>query len=145
MKKLWVGAVTGSPAQGRKAGVLILMPKHLTANVEQVTQDIEGRKLMMTLSIGSNRLSLPNIYAPNVQTKNTYRSIKEWLAKVTTPIHLIGGDFNNDLDLAEHKRMETATRSQNGQTLDLVNHDNYEHIHDRGNPTDGRLAFAPPT
>lgn len=102
MNKLWVGEVRGSPAQGKKAGVLILFHKQLGATVERKIHDTEGRLIMLTIAIVQQKLTLTNIYTTNNQRKKTYQDIMGWLGGATMTVHLMGGDFNNVMDVEEY-------------------------------------------
>lgn len=56
LQKMWVGSVYGSPAVGRKAGVAILLHKHLRHTVRDVRVDSVGRKITLHLTLGEKLL-----------------------------------------------------------------------------------------
>lgn len=104
MKKLWVGKVIGTPAVGRKAGAIILLHKNLDYKLIKQRGDEEGRKPTIDILLGTRNLAISNIYAPNVQNPQLYQELTHWLAAVSTPFHLIGGDFNNVMDTREDRK-----------------------------------------
>lgn len=50
---LWVGEVYGSPAVGRKAGVVILLHRNLRHAVRDVWTDSTGRKMTLHMTLGA--------------------------------------------------------------------------------------------
>lgn len=76
---------------------------------------------MLTIAIRQQKLTLTNVYAPNVQTKRTYHDIMGWLAGATTTIHLIGGNFNNVMDVEEDRRMIAGVSLQQNSTRHRTN------------------------
>lgn len=90
MKKLWVGKVIGTPAVGRKASAIILLHKNLDY---KLIKQRGMRKLTIDILLGTRNLAISNIYAPNVQNPQLYQEVTHWLAAVSTPFHLIGGEL----------------------------------------------------
>lgn len=57
-------------------------------------QDGKGRKVTMDINMEGHWLTITNIYAPNIQTKEVYKDIVNWVTKASNQYHLIEGDFN---------------------------------------------------
>lgn len=97
MQKQWVGEVLGSPAQGRKAGVLTLIRKGLQYRVMSQDRDSEGRRISILLDRGKGfePLRLTNIYVPNSPTTAYFSGLSTWLADQQQRNHLMGRDFNS--------------------------------------------------
>lgn len=88
LKKLWVGEVLGSPALGRKAGVIILLHKKLPYTVRSVDKDQEGRKLTIHLTIASKDLAISNIYAVNSPGTAFFQDLSSWVLRSShTPLN----------------------------------------------------------
>lgn len=91
LKKLWVGEVIGSPALGRKAGVIILLHKKLPYAIRSVDRDQEGRKLTIHLTIASKDLAISNIYAVNFPGTAFFQDLSSWVLRSSDSLHLMGG------------------------------------------------------
>lgn len=68
LKKWWVGRVEGSPAVGRKAGVVTLIRKSLPYTIIHVDRDREGRRVTITIQpenpTPNTTIKITNLYAP---------------------------------------------------------------------------------
>lgn len=111
MKRLWVGQVVGSPAKGKKAGVLILIHKNIQGEIGRVTKDETGRVLTVQVTIGTTRWALTNIYAPNEQNKATYQELSKGLLDQDQDKQIVKGDFN-EVMLREEERRSTMRKTK---------------------------------
>lgn len=64
LKREWVDQVYASSYR-RKRGVAILVNKNVYFNHKETYTDREGRYVMVTGEIGSTKITLLNLYAPN--------------------------------------------------------------------------------
>lgn len=80
-----------TPAVGRKAGNMILFHKNLDFTINKQRAHGEGRKRTIDITIGMQSLTISNIYAPNVQTAQSFQDIAQWLATVSKPFELVRG------------------------------------------------------
>lgn len=105
MKKLWVGEVVGSPAVGRRAGVLILLRKGLQIKVISTERDNVGRRISILLEDGGVSMRVTNIYAPTFPSTAYFQELSSWLGQQTQRHHYIAGDFNcTVLDLEDRTK-----------------------------------------
>lgn len=110
LKKWWVGRVEGSPAVGRKVGVVTLLRKTLPYTVTTVDRDEEGRRLSITLqpedATVTGSIKITNLYAPNSPNKEYFQELGDWYYKTHATRHVLGGDLNTTLcDLEDRSLM----------------------------------------
>lgn len=74
MRKLWIGEVIGSPSQGRKAGVLILLNKRLHYTLKDTKTDRDGRLISTRFDTNLFDMTITNIYASNPQPNNIFKA-----------------------------------------------------------------------
>lgn len=92
MRKWWIGEVAGSPAAGRKGGVLILLRKNLPYHITEKDLDEEGRRISFVLQhytedhIGN--LHITNIYAPNTPNRDYFNHLTEWFLNNLSDTHI---------------------------------------------------------
>lgn len=108
------GGVARVPGQGKKGGVLTLIRKNPPYNIGKTDADTEGRGLTVTLNpmetISSRSITITNLYAPNIQHKQFYQSLTDWLLSYPISNHMIGGDFNLTIsELEDRKRIKSYT------------------------------------
>lgn len=75
----------------------------------------------MTLVIGPQKITLTNVYAPNVQTKQTFQDITGWISNHTAPVHMVCGDFNNVMDTDIDRWKITGGKTQSMKQQDKTN------------------------
>lgn len=95
LKKGWVGEVLGSPGSGKKAGVIILLNKHLPFKVSKLETDDLGRRISIDLTRTNDPLNftlkITNLYAPNNPDTNYFEDLLKWYFQQNTAAHIIGG------------------------------------------------------
>lgn len=122
MLKLWVGQTHGSASTNGKAGVVILIHKHLSCKVVSSDHDVERRLLTLHLWLSSIDLILTNIYAPNSPTNSFFQAVATRLAPYLEYRLLLGGDFNTIMDRQEDKHRGNPTSQSTSQpTTSLLN------------------------
>lgn len=66
LRRDWVEQIYSASHGGeRKRGVAILFPRNAFVNCEKTLEDKEGRYIMVIGTIGENRFTFLNLYAPN--------------------------------------------------------------------------------
>jgi exonuclease III len=63
-KNDWNGDVIFSNGTNDSKGVVILLPKDTVYSEEDIHRDIEGRFIVMTITVNQTKLCLANVYAP---------------------------------------------------------------------------------
>lgn len=95
LKRDWVEHIySASHEGGRKRGVAILIRKNVFFNTEKVVKDKEGRYIMVKGTIGENRFTFLNLYAPNEDCPLFFKKIASKLADEGEGIIVVGGDYN---------------------------------------------------
>lgn len=103
MHTFWVGEVIGSPSHGRKAGVLILLNRHLNYSLKDTKIDSDGRIILTRFVTNSLDMRITNIYTPNFPTKQYFQGLLAWLADIPHQTYIIGGDFNTVMNIEEDR------------------------------------------
>lgn len=95
LKREWVDQVFSSSFESsRKRGVAIVLHKSVYFSHIQTTTDKKGRYVMVKGTTGGTKITLLNLYAPNEDSGDFFKTIGALLAKKAEGIILIGGDFN---------------------------------------------------
>ena len=71
---------SASYKEERKRGVAILFGRNVFFNNEKVLEDRDGRYIMVIGTIGNNRFTFMNLYAPNEDCPNFFKTIAAKLA-----------------------------------------------------------------
>lgn len=110
MRKQWVGEVVGSPAIGKKAGVLVLIRKGINMTIADTESDREGRRVSVVMEKGTLALRITNIYAPNSPTLAYFQELTALMAQKPQAHHYVGGDFNcHMIDSEDRSGSKTST------------------------------------
>ncbi|XP_040289974.1 exodeoxyribonuclease-like [Bufo bufo] len=112
MRKLWVGSVHGSSANGRSSGVITLIHKSLPHKVLSLAPDEEGRLLQMTIDTPCGLLEVFDVYGPNDDNRDFFMKLETRLATQTTGIHMVGGDFNSVVDQDIDRSRDLTSQKQ---------------------------------
>jgi len=88
---------------GNSRGVSILINKSLAVDIDHVAIDKYGRYLFLNLTLGSDYMTLLNIYAHNDRQlrNNFFSSLLPLLKEKAYSSILIGGDFNEVLNSSD--------------------------------------------
>lgn len=122
MKKFWVGEVVGSPAQGKKGGVLTLLKKTLDIQIDQIDSDDAGRRISIVIKKGKLLCRITNIYAPNSPTTAYFNELSSWMATNYHPNHYIGGDINSCVNTREDRSRTLPLESERNISLNTETH-----------------------
>lgn len=95
LRREWVDQqYSSSFGNGRKRGVAILFNKSVYFCHEKTFADKEGRYVMVIGNIGGTKITLLNLYAPNEDSPDFFKSIASLIADKSEGAILVGGDFN---------------------------------------------------
>ena len=75
-------------------GVAILFRNSFPFKINRVTRDSEGRFIMINIMIRDEIINLVNIYGPNDDNPEFFRSLQDRLECFKEGSYIIGGDFN---------------------------------------------------
>lgn len=95
LRRDWVEQIFSTSHEGgRRRGVAILFRGDVLFNSEQVLKDKESRYIMVIGTIGENRFTFLNLYAPNEDCPNFFKKMAFKLADEGEGIIVVGGDYN---------------------------------------------------
>ncbi len=97
LKKQWLGQVFFSSFTSQSRGVAILIDKNIPFQMESVDKDKSGRYVILRGTIAMQRMTLVNIYRPEMEGADFIHNIFFKFACPITEL-IIGGDFNVVLD-----------------------------------------------
>jgi len=100
----WGGDVFFSHGANNARGTAIfLKPEAKNIEVHKTITDKEGRYIILDLSINDIRLTLGNVYGPNIDDPNVYREFLRKIDDFPQDNRIIGGDYNLVLNLEKDK------------------------------------------
>ncbi|XP_040285891.1 exodeoxyribonuclease-like [Bufo bufo] len=120
MKKLWVGEVIGSPSDGKKASVLILLHKRLHYKILTTDTDDSGRLATLTIETPAGKLSIYNVYAPNVQAGPFIGKLERLILQDSNNLVLIGGDLNMVHSVSEDRKRTRIGRADRQEESSIL-------------------------
>lgn len=94
LKQRWVGQIFFSPGTKASRGVCILISKMILFTALEVFSDKDGRWVIVSGELQSNKVTLVNLYAPNMAQSNLVSLLNMRLAQFQNTPLLVGGDFN---------------------------------------------------
>ena len=115
----WGGDAYFSHGSSRARGTVILLnPSLKNVEVHEVKTCDNGRYVAMDLTIAETRLTLVNIYGPNVDDPHFFQSVMEVIENMPNDNRIVGGDFNLVLQLDKDKKGgRFSTHKQAQETL----------------------------
>lgn len=90
----WVNQVFHSSFQSKARGVAILIHKSVPFTCSNIIADPNGRYVIVSGRLSSRNVLLANIYAPNWDSSDFFRSVFSTLPDVASHMVILGGDFN---------------------------------------------------
>ena len=90
----WGYKIVFSHGTTASRGVCILFKNNFNLTVHQLFTDDEGRYIIADVSINDVRLSLGNIYGPNLDSPDFFEEVYIAINNIPNDIQIIGGDFN---------------------------------------------------
>lgn len=94
LRQRWVGQVFSSPGKMASRGVSILLSKSTPFKASSVHSDSDGRYIIVSGVLCSDKITLVNIYAPNSQQATFLASLSPVISRVMEGPLVIGGDVN---------------------------------------------------
>ena len=79
-------------------GVAILFNSYCDYKIHHIEKGNDGNKLILDITIHDKRLTLVNLYGPNRDKPNFYRTVKDSIVRIQNETVIIGADFNLILD-----------------------------------------------
>lgn len=95
----WQGMLYFSHGTSNSRGTCILIHRSVPHTVHRVIPDPNGRFLILDIDIYNIRLTLCNVYGPNVDDPTFYIELIREIEALPNDYRIIGGDFNLVLDL----------------------------------------------
>ena len=97
IRQIWPDCyINGSKSNSR--GVIILFSNNFEYEILDSFQDNDGNILQLLINLGTFKLNLINIYAPNKDDPNFFEKISELAQNEIADHVMICGDFNLILD-----------------------------------------------
>ena len=101
----WNGDIFFSHGDSKSKGTAILInSKRINPTIYYKHLDSNGRIVILDLEIGSNRLTLANVYAPNTDDVEFFRSLISLIEATPNDDRIICGDLNLVLNLDLDKK-----------------------------------------
>ena len=116
----WGGRIYFSHGTSESRGVCILVKNNLTVDVHNVISHDLGRSLILDVTIESCRLTLCNLYAPNIDDANFFLDITTNMDEVGNNYQILGGDYNLVLDLNQDKKGGRLQTNENSRRFLLT-------------------------
>ena len=93
LQKRWPGQVLYAPYNNRARGVLILIHKSISFQVDNVICDQSGRYIIVQGNLSTLKLNLVCIYGPNDDNPIFFQNLFLTLSTLQG-MYIMGGDFN---------------------------------------------------
>ena len=88
------GKIIFSHGSNKSRGVAILIHPNIDVEIVEPTLDADGRYIVVQMGIRGNQITLCNLYAPNTDTLEFFRTLFGELDKRDNVKQVLGGDFN---------------------------------------------------
>ena len=117
-EKTWVedwgdGALYFSHGSSNSRGVCILTKNVSQFNIEKIYQDDGGRVIILDAQLENQKVTLINVYGPNVDDARFFYNILHELANFECESIIWGGDFNCVFDVNKDKKGGRQTTHSN--------------------------------
>lgn len=106
-QKEWGGKMWLCHGSSQSKGVAVLLNKSSSLEIIQVTQALEGRFIMVEVSIEESNFIIANLYAPNEDNAEFFVKAFEIIDRKENPNMMMVGDFNTALDPIKDSRCVT--------------------------------------
>ena len=98
IKTLWAGECLLNGSQTNARGVAILINKTFEYKIASVERDMIGNLISVSLILNEFTIQIINIYAPNKDSPNFFKSLKEKIELSPSDYCIVCGDFNLVID-----------------------------------------------
>ena len=85
-------------------GIGILMNKNLSYTIQKYNEIVSGRIQALELVINEKELTIINLYGPNNDNDNLFKTLIEYMQENNEKTFIIGGDFNTVLNESLDKK-----------------------------------------
>ena len=100
----WGQSLWLSHGTNNSAGVAILISNRCQSEIHYVKIDVNGRYIIMDITIGEQRVTLVNTYGPNRDDIDFFNNLMDQIEELPNDHRIIGGDFNVILDLEQDRK-----------------------------------------
>ncbi len=90
----WGGKIFFSHGTTNERGVAILFKNDLTVNVHKEVVDVDGRYIILDVSINDNRYTMAGVYGPNKDNPNFWANVSQEIEQFDNVNIIQAGDFN---------------------------------------------------
>lgn len=94
----WGGKIYASHGTNESKGVGVWLRKNATVKVINWVSDTQGRYIVMNILYEGQNYTLANLYAPNNDDPNFFKTVFAGVESQPNDFKIIGGDFNLILD-----------------------------------------------
>ena len=111
----WDGKIYFSHGTSSARGTCIFIRSHVQHEVHKEIADLNGRYIILDITIDGIRMTLASIYAPNNDSPEFIIEVRDKIESLLNDNRLLGGDYNLVLDLLLDKKggnHNTHTKSQ---------------------------------
>ena len=98
-KDEWDGEIYFSHGTSAARGACIFIRSHVQHEIHKEIADANGRYIILDMTIDGTRLTLANIYAPNVDDPEFFKEVRNKIEGLPNDNRIIGGDINLVLNL----------------------------------------------
>jgi len=127
--KDWGSKPIYSHGEYNARGVCICIKKELSYKLHDSKSDNDGRILVIDITVKDIRLTLANIYAPNGDTPEFFKTIFDMVNSYDNTNIIIGGDMNLVLDVKKDKKGGNPTTHEKCRLI-LLDYMNENDIYD---------------
>jgi exonuclease III len=124
-KVKWGNNVFFSHGTTQSKGICIIIPKDFKGDCEKIYSDLEGRLLVIKLTINKVEYIVGNIYAPVSSYENEQMENLAKLTEVLEPYMysnlILAGDWNVYLDDKLDKKSKSSNKCVNSKYRDMLN------------------------
>ena len=113
----WGQSLWLSHGTNNSAGVAILISNRCQSEIHYVKIDVNGRYIIMDITIGEQRVTLVNIYGPNRDDTDFFNNLMDQIEELPNDHRIIGGDFNVILDLEQDRKGGSKTTHLKSQEI----------------------------
>ena len=102
-KTCWGGQAFFANGTTNSKGCMLLIKRHIKTTTHRVVADKEGRYLIVDISIKGRRMTVANIYAPNLDAPHFFVECFQEIAKIENEDIIIVGDMNTTLECLDKR------------------------------------------
>lgn len=120
LRKGWLGQLYHSTFQGKARGAAILIHKSVPFISSKIVADPNGRYIIVSGSIHNTKLIFANVYAPNWDDPNFFKSFFNKIPDISSHYLVLGGDFNCWLGPLDRSSSRPARQSNSSKIVNTL-------------------------